>query len=379
MQAFVWAFFCRHAGKGPIFICFSRELIMSRALFAAVSICFVFSTLTVADPGRTTWQGSLNQEPYPVQQSTCLMDVPGEDVAVWAGYYECVPAADPQIVKTVDPSTTVKIQEFVKIDGLLHGIVFDGNGHMLIGRNGKQIFKVSPDGAASLFVEIKEAEGYLIEGPGDTFLYDMVFDSHGNLYAAVEDRILKIAPDGKYSTLLEQKFTGMWGVCGIALDRNGNVFYAYDNRIMKLNPSGSSELILNGEKSAPVMEAIVGIAFDADYRHLFACDGKLGSGKLIKIPISAKGDPNGPVQVIFRDKNMNTGYITFDKNGNPIVKGPWSAPFIRVQDNGITTALKHATIGYGIQTIARGGKGFDENAIFGTHMPGGLIYKIDLP
>jgi hypothetical protein len=75
---------------------------------------------------------------------------------------------------------------------------------------------------------------------------------------------------------------------------------------------------------------------------------------------------------------MNTEYLAFDKDSNPIIKGPWSASFIRFDKNGQAETLKHADIGYGIQTIARGGKGFDQNTIYVTHMPVGVIYKIIL-
>ena len=272
----------------------------------------------------------------------------------------------------------MEIEEFVKIKGLLHGIVFDNKGHMFVGRNGKEILKVSPNGSVSSFTEIKEAEGYFVEGPGQTFLYDMEFDSQGHLIAAAEDRVLKISKDGEYTTLVEKKFPGFWGTCGIALDQKDNIFYAYDNKIMKLTPEGTNELFLDGGQSSPTLKAIVGIEFATDYRHLFACDGKLGSGKLVKIPIRSDGSP-GPVELLYHDENLNTEYIAFDKDFNLIIKGPWSQSFIRVDKNGKAESLKDADIGYGIQTITRGGQGFDQNAIYGTHMPFGVIYKIVLP
>ena len=161
-------------------------------------------------------------------------------------------------------------------------------------------------------------------------------------------------------------------------DQKDNIFYAYDNKIMKLTPEGTNELFLDGGQSSPTLKAIVGIEFATDYRHLFACDGKLGSGKLVKIPIRSDGSP-GPVELLYHDENLNTEYIAFDKDFNLIIKGPWSQSFIRVDKNGKAEPLKHADIGYGIQTITRGGQGFDQNAIYGTHMPFGVIYKIVLP
>jgi len=272
----------------------------------------------------------------------------------------------------------LEIEEFIQINGLLHGIVFDDKGHMFVGRNGKEILKISPEGSVSLFSDIKEADGFFVEGPGHTFLYDMEFDTQGHLIAAVEDRILRISKDGKYTTLVEKKFPGFWGTCGIAVDLNNNIFYAYDNKIMKLSPDGTNEMFLDGGQSDPALKAIVGIEFSPDFRHLFACDGKHLSGKVIKISIRTDGNP-GPIELIYQKENFSTEYIAFDRDSNPIIKGPWSESFVRVDKSGKVDLLRHTDIGIGIQTITRGGQGFDQNAIYGTDMFYGAIYKIVLP
>jgi hypothetical protein len=260
----------------------------------------------------------------------------------------------------------------------MHGIAFDGRGHMFVGKNGKEILKVLPDGTISVFTTIEDAEGYFIDGPGHTFLYDMEFDNQGMLYAAVEDRILEISKNGKMVALVKQKFPGNWGACGIALDQKNTVYYAFDNKIMKITPEGNSELFLDGGLTAPPLEAIVGIDFAPDFKSLYACDGKLGSGKVVKIAVKADGKA-GPAELLYRSQKLNMEYMAFDDNSNIIIKGPWSATFIRLQKNGTVETFKHAKAGFGIQTIARGGKGFDVDALYGTHMPGGVIYKIQLP
>ncbi len=338
----------------------------------------IIKHLSQSDQGWISYLMLINQKPPAVQKTTYYIKVPGEDLVVGAGYYNNSPSSPASATKPAANMDLLKIEEFVKIEGLLHGIVFDDRGHMFVGKNGKEIIKVSPDGTISLFTEIKEADGYFIEGPGHTFLYDMEFDSQGLLYAAAEDRILKIFKDGKIATLAEEKFSGNWGACGIALDQNDNIFFAYDNKIMKLTPEGKTELFLDGGQTRPSLSAIVGIEFAPDHRHLFACDGKLGSGKLVRISISSDGSP-GTVDLLYHDKKLNTEYIAFDKQYNPIVKGPWSTSFIRVGKDGKVESLKHADIGFGIQTIARGGRGFDQDALYGTQMPVGVIYKIMLP
>lgn len=337
----------------------------------------IIDNLTKTDRGWISYQ-MLIDEKHPVQKTTYYIKVPGKDIAVAAGYYEDALPSQSPVASPVTSSDSLKIEEFLTTKGLLHGIVFDGHGHMLVGKNGKQILKVSPDGTFTLFAEIKEADGYFREGPGHTFLYDMEFDSEGFLYAAVEDRILKISKDKKITELVVKKFPGPWGACGIAVDQKGNVFYSYDNKIAKLSPEGKNELFVDGGQSIADLKAIVGLEFSPDYRHLYACDGKLSSGKLVKIPVSPDGSA-GPVEVLYQDEKINVEYITFDSNSNPIIKGPWSNPFIRVDQSGKAEPLSHSSIGFGIQTIAKGGKGFDPDAIFGTHMPTGIIYKIVLP
>lgn len=177
---------------------------------------------------------------------------------------------------------------------------------------------------------------------------------------------------------MKKEFAGNWGACGITLDQKGNIFYAFDDKIMRLTKDGENTLFFDGGQTSPPVSAVVGIEFAPDYGSLFACDGKLGSGKLVKIPIRSDGDA-GKVELLYSDEKTNTEYIAFDKDSNFILKGPWSASFVRVDKNGKAESLNHADIGFGIQTIAIGGKGFDQNAIFGTHMPIGVVYKISLP
>ena len=338
----------------------------------------ILKNLTKANQGWISYQVLINQQPPPVRKTTYYLRVPNKNLAVAAGYYDDVQSSNVQKTEVTASTGSLKIEEFVRVEGLLHGIVFDGKGHMFVGKNGKEILKVSPNGSVELFTEIKEADGYYIDGPGHTFLYDMEFDSQGVLYAAVEDRILKISKEGKITILVKKEFAGNWGACGITLDQKGNIFYAFDDKIMRLTKDGENTLFFDGGQTSPPVSAVVGIEFAPDYGSLFACDGKLGSGKLVKIPIRSDGDA-GKVELLYSDEKTNTEYIAFDKDSNFILKGPWSASFVRVDKNGKAESLNHADIGFGIQTIAIGGKGFDQNAIFGTHMPIGVVYKISLP
>jgi hypothetical protein len=338
----------------------------------------ILTRLTAHQQGWITYQILIDQKPPPVQKNAFYVKVPNEDLVVAAGYHEPAQPQQDRHVESNDPTQAIVIEEFAKSEGILHGIAFDGKGHMFVGKNGKEILKVTPDGSISIFAVIKEAEGRFIEGPGHTFLYDMEFDKNGVLYAVAEDRVLKISGDGIVAALVEKKFTGNWGACGMALDQEGNIFYAYDDKIMKLTPDGKNELFLDGAQVSPSLEAIVGIDFSDDFSSIYACDGKLGSGKLVKIPIRSDSSA-GKVKVLFHDEKINVEYMAIVDNDDLIIKGPWSAAFVRVPQNGQIEYFKHEKIGFGIQTIARGRSGFDPNALFGTHMPSGVIYKVILP
>ena len=206
----------------------------------------ILNSLNKVDRGWISYQYLINQKPPPVQKITYYRRVPGENLVVAAGYHQPAKSSLSQDTSSDDVTSSLKIEEFARSEGIMHGIAFDGKGHMFVGRNGKEILKISPDGSISLFTVIREAEGHFIEGSGHTFLYDMEFDAQGILYAAAEDRILKITENGEITPVVEKKFTGNWGACGIALDKEGTVFYTFDNKIMKITPEGSIELFLDG-------------------------------------------------------------------------------------------------------------------------------------
>ena len=188
---------------------------------------------------------------------------------------------------------------FANIGGSLHGIAFDNQNSMYVGKNGKEILKVSPEGKISPFVVIKEASGHYIDGPGDTFIYDMEFGKDRHLYVAAEDRILKISQTGQIEILLKENFKGTWGACGIELDTKGNIYVAFDNKILKILPTGQKSIFIDGNNTDFKLEAVVGLEFDATYKYLYVCDGIRGkTGKLIRIPIRANGS-SGEAKIIF--------------------------------------------------------------------------------
>ncbi len=268
---------------------------------------------------------------------------------------------------------------FADIGGSLHGIAFDDKGSMYVGKNGKEILKIAPDGSISPFVVVKEALGYFNYGPGDTFIYDMEFGRDQHLYVAAEDRVLKITPAGEIQILLQQKFTGTWGTCGIALDQNDNIYISFDDKILKLLPSGERSIFIDSKKIGFELYSVVGLEFDSLFSNLYVCDGyRGGTGKLIRVPIKPDGSPGG-AQVIFKKNRYRPEYVCIDHSQKQIVtKGPENPEIVLLKDDLTPIMIELKNVGYEeIETIAFGQEGFSNNSIYGTGWFGGKVYRID--
>ncbi len=267
---------------------------------------------------------------------------------------------------------------FADIGGSLHGIAFDNRNSMYVGKNGKEILKVSPEGKISPFVVIKEAKGYYIDGPGDTFIYDMEIGKDHHLYGAAEDRILKITEFGQVFTILKQAFKGRWGACGIALDNKNNVFISFDSRVLKIQPGGENSIFIDSKKIGIGLDAVVGLEFDRTYNNLYICDGfRGGTGQLIQVPIEADGSP-GKAKLIFKKKNYRPEYVCINSDNNIVIKGPENSNFVLLKNDlaPVIVEMENKNLGE-IETIAFGKQGFKRTSVFGTDWNYGKVYRID--
>ncbi len=285
-----------------------------------------------------------------------------------------------QSVETLEPKKQyVKhVKEAVviaDIGGILHGIAFDNRNSMYVGKNGKEILKVSPEGKVSPFVVVKEASGHFGDRP---FIYDLAFGPDRHLYAAADDRILRISPTGKIKILIKEDFKGTWGACGITLDAKGNMYVAYDNKVLRIRPNGDKSIFIDGSTVNPKLVTVVGLEFDAAFNYLYVCDGRRGeTGKLIRIPMKANGSPGLP-EIIFEKSGYRPEYVSLDRRGHIVTKGPENADFVLLDSNLIPTMIECKNLGYvEIETIAFGGQGFKRNAVYGTEWFKGKIYRID--
>lgn len=140
---------------------------------------------------------------------------------------------------------------FAKELGVPTGLVFNKEGMLFVGDRGGRIWKVTPEGEASVFAEVPES----------MIAFHLAFDLEGNLLIAspglsssnhiyMADRFGKVIP----------LYGGFGRPQGLAVDKRGDIFVcdakAGDGAIYKISQQGEMTKVLAG----PVM---VGLAFDA--------------------------------------------------------------------------------------------------------------------
>ena len=144
------------------------------------------------------------------------------------------------------------------------GLSVDAEGNIFVANmgtrfhdgQGKEIYRVTPEGEVSLF-----ATGFLMATAN-------TFGSQGNLYQASYDlhRVDKISPDGVVTAFTDTN-SGIDNPSGLAFDSQGNLYVANCNihTIRKITPGGvSTEFVADN----PLVNCPTGLAFD-DQGNLF--------------------------------------------------------------------------------------------------------------
>ncbi len=247
-----------------------------------------------------------------------------------------------------------KANVIVEMEGALHGVAFDGNGHMFIGnKEEKSVYKVAPDGKIEKFVALDDTFT-------NTEVWNMVAGPDGNLYAAASGRILKISPDGAVQTLLEENFGGNWGACDLKFDGQGNLYVAHDDRVSKYAPNLEKTVFIDGAAEATKIQTAVGLAFDKKYENLYVVDC-LGM-KVLRCPMNGDGTHGAPQ--IFDLAPHVPEYVALDENGAAFISAPESNALIKLFPDGRTELLPCENKLAFPQTLSFGKKGFDENSVY---------------
>lgn len=107
-----------------------------------------------------------------------------------------------------------QVEKFVEGLGLATGLAFDSHGNLFVGDRGGNVYRVSPDGEASVFCELEPSIS----------AYHMTIDAADYLYLtgptlATQDQVYRISPEGQ----VESYFRRLGRPQGLAIDPEGNL------------------------------------------------------------------------------------------------------------------------------------------------------------
>lgn len=245
-----------------------------------------------------------------------------------------------------------KSEIFLDLDCELHGITFDNLGNMYVGKEGKNILKITPDGNVKNFVTLD-----------DTFnnaeIWNITMGIDGNIYAAAKSRVLKITMDGIVSTLIEGDFAGNWGICDVKFDKSGNMYAAHDNKVSKFTQGLEKTDFIDGTLEDVKIMTAVGIEFDKNCENIYV--GDCMGMKVLKYPVNADGTHTAPQ--IF-DIIPFAQYIVADEDDNAFISVPGPNFLAKVCKDGSKEVLWCDNQLMFPQTLSFGKMGFDENSIY---------------
>jgi len=162
---------------------------------------------------------------------------------------------DGTVRKVAGPGQT---EVFVDGMGIATGIAFNAAGALFVGDRSGGIFAVDPQGAARRFVKL----------PPSVAAYHLAFGPEGDLYVTAptlsnDDPIFRITPDGRVSLFLEHLARPQ----GLAFDRDGHLFvvaiHQGERGIFQVQADGKVSLVVAGEN-------LVGLTFDSRGRMVIA-------------------------------------------------------------------------------------------------------------
>jgi len=244
-----------------------------------------------------------------------------------------------------------KTEVFAEVGEGMHGIVFDNNGNMFIGK-GKSVLRITSTGKVSSYITLDSGNQ-----TKNTHIYGMTFGKDKNLYLAAQDRIIKITPDKKVKTVVKEDFDGLTGVSDVKFDPAGNMYVAFDNKVVKYDTLFKKTTYIDG---TDVLVDIKNIYFDKDFRNIYICG--FTSSNIVKYSINSKGKAVNP-QVEF--DAMPPFNVAIGSNDDIFASIPWGSGILMIKDKKVIKNID----GGGMkmqdpQDLAFGKKGFDEESLY---------------
>ncbi|RMH73815.1 MAG: hypothetical protein D6675_01315 [Gemmatimonadetes bacterium] len=171
-------------------------------------------------------------------------------------------------------------------------LVADQNGNLYAGTgNGGKIFKITPDGRVSVFMDSPQVS-----------ILSLIFDKKGNLYAGTspDGLIYKIEPNGNATTFYQTEQRYVWS---LVTDNDGNVYAGTGTRgkIFRIQPDGTGEEWYDARETH-IMTLL--------YRNQTLYAGGAGYGLIYKI------DANKNVFVLYDAPEEEIHTLIMDTAGN---------------------------------------------------------------
>lgn len=157
-------------------------------------------------------------------------------------------------------------------------------------RRGMQIYRVTPEGEVSLFVE----SDLILRPDGNAF------DSQGNLYqtSLLLNQVVRITPEGELSVFLD---AGLTVPTGLHFDEDDTMYLANcgARNVLRVTPEGEASVFADG----PLFNCPTGITMDND-QNLYVAN--FSDGRVVKIT------PDGSVSEFATVPGSNNGHMLFD-------------------------------------------------------------------
>lgn len=217
----------------------------------------------------------------------------------------------------------------------------DGNLFVVNYRDWGTIGKITPDGSASVFVDLRKH--LAAEGDRKPSCNGLKIDDDGNVIGAETgtSQVIRVARDGKKVEVLVREVNGerLNGLNDVALDPQGNIYFSNpgqknvyrwnkaDASVDKLNPSPIGS---NGIGLTPDGKYL--ITADSDARQLMILDMVAGKGTNPRVLLALPGKDELP-----------DGFV-FDESGR-LYLGTWTGKVVHVVE--VPTGKILATYGAG--------------------------------
>jgi sugar lactone lactonase YvrE len=239
-------------------------------------------------------------------------------------------AADPSPTPLPDPARTKPVLHCTGFE-FAEGPAFDRDGNLYVVnyRERGTIGKFTPDGAASVLVDLRKQ--LPADGDRKPSCNGLKVDDDGNIIGAETgtSQIIRISPDGKKVEVLVREVNGerLRGLNDVALDPKGNIYFSNPGRqnVYRWNKSDGSVDKLNPE---PVGSNGIGLTPNGKY--LITADS---NGKRLMILDMVDGKGTSP-RVLFNlpqdrpEQSIPDGFV-FDESGR-LYLGTWTGGVVHV-------------------------------------------------